>query len=80
MINPKNSPKDLKDVLKINFTMFEKYIKIIPMNYAVKFITLQLNIITIVKKNNNNNINHKNAYKTQLPSFTLLSVTKHKDS
>ena len=50
MINPKNSPKDLKGVLEINFTMLQKYIKIIPIKYAVKYITLQLYIITIVKK------------------------------
>ena len=50
MINPKNSPKDLKGVLKIIFTMLQKYIKIIPIKYAVKYITLQLNIITVVKK------------------------------
>ena len=73
-INPKNSHKDLNGVLEINFTMLLKYIKVIPIKYAVKYIALQLNIITIVKNNNNNNnINHKNAYKTQLPSFTLLS-------
>ena len=50
MINPKNSPKDLKGVLKINFTMLQKYIKIISIKYAVKYKTLQLYIITIVKK------------------------------
>ena len=71
MINPENSRKDLKGVLKINFTMLQKYIKIIPIKYAVKYITLQLYIITIVEANNN--INHKNANMTQLPSFTLLS-------
>ena len=41
MINPENSRKDLKGVLKINFTMLQKYIKIIPVDYAVKYITLQ---------------------------------------
>ena len=41
MINPKNSHKDLKGVLKINFTMLQKYIKTIPIEYAVKYITLQ---------------------------------------
>ena len=41
MINPKNSHKDLNGVLKINFTMLEKYIKILPIKYARKFITLQ---------------------------------------
>ena len=48
-INPKNSHKDLKGVLEINFTTLQKYIKIIPIKYAVKYITLQLYIITIVK-------------------------------
>ena len=50
MINPKKSPKDLKGVLKINFTMSQKYIKIFPIKYAVKYITLQLYIDTNVKK------------------------------
>ena len=77
MINPKNSLKDLEGVLKFNFTMLQKYIKIIPIKYAVKYITYNLTTLhyyhRIKRNNNDNNINHKNAYKTQLPSFTLLS-------
>ena len=41
MINPKKSHKDLKGILKINFTMLQQYTKIIPIKYAVKYITLQ---------------------------------------
>ena len=40
-INPKNSRKDLKGVLEINFTVLQKYIKIIPIKYAVKYTILQ---------------------------------------
>ena len=43
-INPKNSHKDLKSVLKITFTMLQKYIKIIPVVYAMKYITLHIEI------------------------------------
>ena len=50
MINPKKSPKDLEGVFINNFTMLQKYIKIIPIKYAAKYLTLQLNIITIAKK------------------------------
>ena len=38
---PKKVMKTLRASLKINFTMLEKYIKIIPIKYAVKYITLQ---------------------------------------
>ena len=40
-INPKISHKDLKSVPKINFTMLQKHIKIIPMKCAMKYVALQ---------------------------------------
>ena len=33
--------KTLRASLKINFSMLQKYMKIIPIKYAVKYITLQ---------------------------------------
>ena len=72
-ITSKNSPKDLKGVLKTNFTMLQKYIKIIPIEYAVKYITLQLYIITIVKNITIIQIKYAVKYITiQLYNFTLL--------
>ena len=49
-INPKSSSEDLEGVVKINFTMLQNDIKIIPIKYAVKYIALKFYIITFVKK------------------------------
>ena len=57
---PKKSHKDLKGVLKINFTMLQKYIKIIPIKYAVKYITLQ-------HGNNQGLVNHIDKYLSYQP-------------
>ena len=59
-INSKNSHKDLKGVLKNNFTMLQKYIKIIPIKYAVKYITLQ-------HGNNQSLVNHIDKYRSYQP-------------
>ena len=64
MINPKSSPKDLERVLKINFTMLQKYVKTIPNKYAVKYILYNFTTLYYYHCKKNNNINHKNAYKT----------------
>ena len=61
-INPKNSRKDLKGFLKINFTKLQKYIKVIPIKYAVKYITSQ---------NGSNHIDNYLSYQT--PMIKALS-------
>ena len=54
-INAKNRHKDLKGYLKINFTMLQMYIKINPIKYAMKYITLQ-------HGNNQGLVNHIDKY------------------
>ena len=68
-INPKYIHKDLKGVLKINFTMLQKYIKIIPIKYAVKYITLQ-------HGSNQGLVNHKDKYLSYQPP--LIKALKPK--
>ena len=61
-INPKTSHTDLKDVLKINFTMLQNYKKIKQIKYAVKYITKQ-------HGNNQGRVNHidkNHSYQPQL--------------
>ena len=59
-INPKNCHKDPKGVLKINFTMLQKYIKIIPIKHAAKYITLKYG-------NNQGLVNHIDKYHSYQP-------------
>ena len=60
---PKKSHKDLKGVPKINFTMLQNYIKIIPIKYAVKYITLQ-------HGHNKGLVNHIDKYHSYQPYFS----------
>ena len=66
-IIPKNSHYDFKGVLKINFTLLQKYIKINPINSAVKYINSQLG-------NNQGLVNPIDKYLPhQLPLIKALS-------
>ena len=51
-------------VLKINFTMLQKYIQIIPIKYAVKYITLQ-------HVSNQSLVNHIDKYHLYIPQLTI---------
>ena len=70
MINPKNRHTDRKNVLKINFTMLQKYIKIIPNKCVVKYITLQ-------HGNNQGVVNHIDKYHLYQPP--LIKTLRRKN-
>ena len=68
-INPKTIHEDLKGVFKIKFTMLQKYIKIIPTIYAVKYITLQ-------HGNNQSLVNHIDKYHLYQPALIKALTRK----
>ena len=71
-VNPKNSHKDFRSVLKINFTMLQKYKKIVPIKYARKYITL-----TLQHGNNQglaNYIDQYHSYQPPLSNAQLLCI------